>query len=107
MLRRVSLFRWDELPLERITEMVSSKTIAGAGSTLMQAYVKKGTLVHQHAHDAEQWVYVLEGALRACVDGEETMVREGDVLQIPAARPHQMEALDDTFVLTVLARPGR
>ena len=37
-----------------------------------------------HAHAGEQMIYVLQGALRALVDGEEVTVREGEVLQVPA-----------------------
>jgi quercetin dioxygenase-like cupin family protein len=101
MIRRVSLYRWDELPLDKVTEMVARKVIAGAQATLSQAYLKKGALVQRHAHAAEQMIYVLQGALRALVDGEEATVREGEVLQVPAGAPHQAEALDDTFVLSV------
>jgi quercetin dioxygenase-like cupin family protein len=54
-----------------------------------------------HAHPGEQLIYVLQGALRALVDGEEVTVREGEVLQVPAQVNHQAEALDDTFVLDV------
>ena len=46
-------------------------------------------------------IYVLQGALRPLVDGEEVTVREGEVLHIPPGVAHQAEALDDTFVLDV------
>ena len=46
-------------------------------------------------------VYVLQGALRAVVDGREITVREGEVLHVPPHVPHQSEALDDTFVIDV------
>jgi quercetin dioxygenase-like cupin family protein len=102
--RRIALYRWDELALEKITEMVSRKAIAGTHDVLAQSYFKKGALVQQHAHAAEQLIYVLQGALRVLVDGEETTVREGEVLQVPAGVAHQAEALDDTFVLSVTGR---
>jgi len=102
--RRIAVHRWDELPLEKITEMVARKVIAGARDVLVQSYLKKGALVAQHAHAAEQFLYVLQGALRALVDGEETTIREGEVLQVPAGVAHQLEALDDTFVMSVTAR---
>jgi quercetin dioxygenase-like cupin family protein len=50
---------------------------------------------------------VLQGALRALVDGEEITVREGEVLHVPAQVPHQAEALDDTFVLDVRCEASR
>ena len=102
--RRITVHRWDELPLEKITEMVARKAIVGTRDVLAQSYLKKGALVQQHAHPSEQFVYVLQGALRALVDGEETTVHEGEVLQVPGGAAHQMEALDDTFVLTVTGK---
>lgn len=101
MARRASLSRWDEIDLDKVTEMVARKVVAGAHLTLVQTYLKKGALVPIHAHPDEQMVYVLQGALRALVQGHAITVREGEVLQVPADAPHQVEALDDTFVLDV------
>jgi quercetin dioxygenase-like cupin family protein len=97
----MSLYRWDAIELEKVTEMIARKVIAGAEQTLTQAYLKKGALVPMHSHPGEQMIYVLQGALRAVVDGAEVTLREGEVLQIAAGTPHQAEALDDTFVIDV------
>jgi quercetin dioxygenase-like cupin family protein len=97
---RVNLCRWDELPLEKITEMVARKVITSGPSTLTQAYLKKGAIVPTHSHGTELVVYVLQGALRAHLDREDVTVREGEVLVVPAGVPHQAESLDDTFVMT-------
>ena len=107
MTRPVCLYRWDSIALYKITEMVARKAIAGARQTLVQSYLKKGALVPLHAHPDEQMIYVLQGALRALVDGEEVTVREGDVLLVPGAVPHQAEALDDTFVIDVRGRTAQ
>ena len=101
MIERVCLYRWDELPLDTVTELIARKTIAGPRESLSQVYLKKGALVARHAHGGTQLIYVLEGALRAEVGAETITVRDGDVLRLPAGTPHQMEALDDTFVLEV------
>jgi quercetin dioxygenase-like cupin family protein len=101
MTRRIGLYRWDALDLQKVTEMIARKVIPGAEQTLAQAYFKKGALIPMHAHPGEQLIYVLQGALRALVDGEEVTVREGEVLQVPAHADHQAEVLDDTFVLDV------
>jgi quercetin dioxygenase-like cupin family protein len=104
MSARALLFRWDALELQKVTEMIARKVIEGAEETLAQAYLKKGALIPRHAHPSEQMIYVLQGAVRAWVDGEEITVREGEVLQVPAHLSHQAEALDDTFVLDVRRR---
>lgn len=95
----VMLSRWDDLALDKVTDMVSRKSIASGGETLVQSYLKKGALVALHTHPADQWIYVLQGALELVVAGERVTMREGDVGIVPAGAPHQAEALDDTFVL--------
>lgn len=97
------LHRWDEIALERITEMVSRKLIAGDREMLAQVYLKRGALVPLHAHESEQISYILHGALRMFVAGEEVTVREGEVLHIPSNVEHQAEALDDTVSLDVFS----
>ena len=97
------LHRWDEIPLEKITEMVSRKIVAGDREMLAQTYLKRGALVPLHAHVSEQMTYVLQGALRFLVEGEEVIVREGEVIHIPSGVSHQAEALEDTFELDVFS----
>lgn len=99
----VSLYRWDEIALEKVTEMISRKIVTGAREMLAQIYLKKGALVPMHAHESEQMTYVLQGALRFLIAGEEVTVREGEVLHIPSWVQHQAEALDDTFELDIFS----
>jgi quercetin dioxygenase-like cupin family protein len=101
------LYRWDEIALEKVTEMLSRKSVMGERVSLVQIYVKRGCLVPMHAHESEQMTYVLQGAIRFLVGGEEMTVREGEVLHIPSGIPHQAEALEDTFEIDFFspARP--
>jgi quercetin dioxygenase-like cupin family protein len=95
--------RWDEIALDKITEMMSQKIVAGEREMLAQIYLKRGALVPMHAHESEQMTYVLQGSLRFVVGGEEITIREGEVLHIPSWTPHQAEALEDTFELDVFS----
>lgn len=106
MARRAALISWDELALEKITEMASRKVIAGARQTVAQVWFKKGALVARHVHESEQVSYVLDGALRCVVDGEDVIVRAGEVVVIPSGVPHQIEALDDTLLIDIFS-PAR
>jgi quercetin dioxygenase-like cupin family protein len=100
---RARLHRWDEISLEKVTEMLSRKVVAGDREMLVQIYVKRGCLVPMHSHPSEQMTYVLQGSLRFHVGGEEITVREGEVLHIPSGVEHQAEALEDTFELDVFS----
>src|SRR5262245_60420272 len=97
----VRLHRWDEIALEKVTEMLSRKIVRGDREMLVQSYVKRGCQIPMHAHDSEQMTYVLQGAVKFVVAGEEITVREGEVLHIPSGVQHQAEALEDTFELDV------
>ena len=91
--------RWAALDLDKVTELISRKVVSGERQMLVQVYLKRGAHVPVHRHASEQLQYVLEGALRCVVGGEEIVVHEGEVLVIPAGVRHQAEALADTFAL--------
>jgi len=99
----VRLHRWDEIALEKVTEMLSRKIVTGEREMLAQVYLKRGCLVPMHSHEAEQMTYVLQGALKFLIGGEDITVREGEVLHIPSRVPHQAEALEDTFELDIFS----
>jgi quercetin dioxygenase-like cupin family protein len=99
----VRLHRWDEIALEKVTEMLSRKIVCGEREMLVQIYVKRGCLVPRHSHESEQMTYVLQGALKFLIRGEEITVREGEVLHIPSGIEHQAEALEDTFELDLFS----
>ena len=99
----VRLHRWDEIALEKVTEMLSRKIVTGEREMLAQVYLKRGCLVPMHSHESEQMTYVLQGALKFLVGGEEITLREGEVLHIPSRVPHQAEALEDTFELDIFS----
>jgi quercetin dioxygenase-like cupin family protein len=46
---------------------------------------------HLHPKQAERFE-ILEGAMRAIVDGEERTYRAGETFEVPAGTPHQMAA---------------
>ena len=99
----VRLHRLDEIALEKVTEMLSRKMVTGEREMLAQIYLKRGCIVPMHSHESEQMTYILQGALRFHIGGEEITVREGEVLHIPSWVEHQAEALDDTFELDIFS----
>ena len=94
---------WDELDLEKVTELISRKLVAGERQMLAQVYLKRGALVPLHTHESEQLTYVLDGMLKVRMGSEEVIVRDGEVVRIPSGVPHQAEALADTFELDLFS----
>ena len=104
----VRLFRWDQMPKEKVTDLLDRRLITGERMMLAHVYLKKGCIVPKHQHENEQLTYVLEGALRFWIgeDGkEELVVGAGEVLHVPSNIPHKAEALEDTFDLDVFDPP--
>ena len=104
----VRLFRWDDLPLEPVTDVIDRKVVTGDRMMMAHVYIKKDAVVPKHSHDNEQLTYILEGALHFWIgeDGsEEVTVNAGEVLHIPSNVPHRAQALVDTLDLDVFSPP--
>ncbi len=101
-------YRWDDLPREELSPLIGRRLVTGERLMIAQVYLTKGAVVPQHAHDNEQWAYMLEGKLRFWLGADESEVVDvaaGELLYIPSNLPHKAEALEDTLDLDVFAPP--
>lgn len=106
--RSVRRYRWEEMPVEQVTDSLGRRLITGERMMLAHVYLDRGCIVPRHSHDNEQLTYILEGALRFWIgeSGEEELVlRAGEVLHIPSGVPHKAEALEDTLDVDVFSPP--
>jgi quercetin dioxygenase-like cupin family protein len=62
-------------------------------------------VVPLHSHENEQITYILEGALKFALQGQDIVVHAGEILIIPANVPHSAEALEDTVDLDLFCPP--
>lgn len=46
-----------------------------------------------HTHPNEQWIYLMQGQLRAVVDGQERDVGPGELIYIPAETVHSVDVM--------------
>lgn len=93
--------RWADLPSQRISESLERKFISAERFTLAQFTLKGGATYPAHAHEQEQMSWVLQGTLKITMNGREIVVKEGEVLQIPAWMEHQVSVLEDALVVDV------
>jgi quercetin dioxygenase-like cupin family protein len=103
-----TLRSWDDVPLEKVTDLLDRKLITGDRVMLAHVMLKQGCVVPRHSHENEQFTYILSGALRFLLgeDGtEEVIVRAGDVLHIPSNVPHEAHALEDTLDMDIFSPP--
>ena len=108
MAESVTFYRWNEMPKEKVSDMLDRRLITGDRMMLAHVYLKKGCLVPQHKHENEQLTYILEGALRFWIGEnreQELVVSAGEVLHIPSNVPHEALAIEDTLDVDVFSPP--
>src|SRR6266487_6638639 len=106
--RSVTHHRWNDIPLEELSETLARKLITGDSMMLAHVYLKKGAVVPRHSHENEQITYILEGGLRFWIGEDESEVIDvlaGEVLHIPSQVQHKAEALADTVDVDVFSPP--
>jgi mannose-6-phosphate isomerase-like protein (cupin superfamily) len=52
-------------------------------------------------HDADQWLYVIDGTGQATVEGITVDLSEGDLLEIPAGEKHEIRNTGRTVLKTL------
>jgi quercetin dioxygenase-like cupin family protein len=100
--------RWNDMPRERVNDLLERRLITGERMMLAHVYLKRGCLVPMHQHENEQLTYILEGALEFTIGsdrGRKVVVRAGEVLVIPSNLPHEAVALEDTVDVDVFSPP--
>ena len=96
---------WNTVPLEDLNPLLQRQFVVGQKIMLARVLLKKGCIVPEHSHHNEQLTYILQGALKFWIDGQEIVVHAGETLCIPSNMPHKAEALEDTVDLDVFAPP--
>lgn len=99
----MTLYKWEEMPVEHVHDLFSRRFISGDQMTMARILLKKGCLVPTHNHESEQFTTVFTGALKFVIDGKEIVVRGGETLLIPAFVYHSAEAIEDTDEMDVFS----
>ena len=101
----VTTYKWDDIPEETLSPMLSRKIITGERTMLAHIFLKKGCVVPAHSHDNEQMTYVIEGALQFTINGREILLKTGEVMHIPSNVVHEAVAVEDTLDMDVFCPP--
>ena len=91
---------------EQLNPKVGRRVIHGKNVTIARLEIEKGAIVPEHNHVNEQVSLVESGALQFSIDGQERIVRAGEVLVIPPEAKHGVVALEDTVVVDMFS-PAR
>ncbi len=105
---QTQFYRWEDMPRERVSDLLERRLITADRMMLTHVYLEKGCIVPTHSHENEQLTYVLSGALHFWIgeNGEEEVtIRAGEVLVIPSHVIHKAEALEDTLDVDIFSPP--
>jgi quercetin dioxygenase-like cupin family protein len=98
-------YRWADIEPEQLNALTMRQYVVGTNIMLARIVLKKGAHVPMHHHFHEQISHVVAGALRFLIDGNEVLVRAGDILCIPPHLPHGVIALEDSVTLDIFHPP--
>jgi quercetin dioxygenase-like cupin family protein len=102
------LHRWEDLDFEELSPRLFRKMVSGENAMVTQVLLKQGAQVPWHDHHNEQFSYVLSGVLRFQFREatERTIeVGAGEMIHIPPAVPHRVEALEDSLTIDIFSPP--
>ncbi len=99
----MSHYRWIDVPSEPINESIARRFITGDSVTVGRFELKQGGVVPPHSHANEQVSIVVSGVLLFKIEGMETLVKAGEVMQIPGNVVHEVEAIEDTLVIDIFS----
>ncbi len=106
--QKVTFYRWNDMPKEKVNDLLDRRLITGDRMMLAHVYLKKGCVVPRHHHENEQLTYVVEGALHFWIgedESEEITIKAGEVLHIPSNVWHKAAALEDTLDVDIFSPP--
>ncbi len=107
-----TVYRWAELAPDQPMALLERRRIIGEQMMLSEVLLQKGCEVPTHAHENEQFAYVIRGRVRFGIGAEGSPQRDeiemtgGEVLHLPANVPHSVVALQETLVLDLFSPPS-
>src|SRR5690349_3430361 len=96
---------WKSIEQEKLSDKISRQMIFGESAMLARILLSRGAIVPRHSHVNEQITWIISGELKLIFDDGERVLRDGEMLLIPANVPHAAEALEDTVDVDVFAPP--
>ena len=78
---------------------ISAQAITAQTVIFSQTRLKAGALSPHHNHPEEELIVVISGRLRAKTSDGDVIMEPGDVFVIESYAVHQVEALEDTYMV--------
>lgn len=97
----------DEIrPIEFVPGL-TFRPVLGTGALVNFVTYEPGTVVPEHAHEEEQFTFVLEGEFEFAIQDEQRVLTPGMVAHIPPHVPHAARTYESTCVQVDVFVPPR
>ena len=96
----------DHIESREIRPGFFGKMVHGEKGTVAWWQIRKGSILQEHRHEAEQFTYVEEGSIEMIIGGEKMLLTPGMTHVIPSMVPHSAIAVTDCKVIDFFA-PAR
>jgi unsaturated pyranuronate lyase len=101
----MQIYEWNQVEKEQMSPTLTRQVIHGDSMTVARVYLRKGCSVPEHSHHNEQISMMEQGSLKFVIDGQEKVLKAGQVLRIPPHVPHSAEALEDCVAVDLFSPP--
>src|SRR5690348_17456604 len=98
---------WEKIETEKLSDKISRQMIFGEKAMLARIVLKRGAIVPRHSHVNEQITWIISGALKLIFDDGERVLRDGEMLLIPANVPHAPKRSKTPLMSTSSRRPAK
>jgi quercetin dioxygenase-like cupin family protein len=96
-------YQWDNVPREELNPKLARQAIHAENVTVARMYLRQGCVVPEHSHHNEQISWVERGSATFVLDGEELVLKAGDVVRIPPHVRHSVVAIEDCVALDLFS----
>ena len=102
-------YRWQDLPKDSPMPRLERRRIIGQHAMISEVFLAKGCFVPTHAHENEQFAWVVRGKVSFGIGDDdspqrsEMVLEEGEVLHLPSNVPHSAEALEESVVIDIFS----
>ena len=98
---------WSVIPVERVAEGIERQLFWGDRVMVCRLRIAPHTVTPVHSHPHEQITMVERGRVRYIVDGQELVLKQGDLLHLPSGIAHGATMLEEEVVLIDVFSPVR
>ena len=101
-----TVYKYTDITESRLSESISSRSMYTQALILSHTYLDRGAQSPLHNHPEEEIIVLISGRLLARSSTGDVIMEPGDVFVIESFAEHQVEALEDTYMVEVFG-PGR